>query len=433
MRRAVCPGSFDPVTNGHIDIVSRAAGLFDEVVVAVLVNKTKRSLFTVEERIGMLEEVTGPFANVTVGSFHGLLVDYCRDHDIRAIVKGLRAITDFDYELQMAQMNQRLSGVDTLFMSTSPEYSFVSSSLVKEVATYGGDVAHLLPETGAPAHDRADPRARLRRWIRTRGRVQSAVRAVSGARMWRVYRVFESLDALVTLVEEARGLPMTANCVVPRGDVLELLDDVREALPGELDDAQDVLDRRDEIVAEAEQEAEHTRAGATEDAEQLVAEARAEAQRLVAAARAEAEETVAQARHEAERAVAEGRRQYADLTERARTEAERQAAAGRAAHERFVADGRAEQARLVSQAEVVQAARLEAARIVDTADGEADRLRRDCDAYVDTTLGDLEESLGNALQTVNRSRASMWRGPARPVAGAGVPPGRSGTGMDLID
>src|SRR4029453_8578270 len=130
MRRAVCPGSFDPVTNGHLDIVGRAAGLFDEVVVAVLVNKSKRSLFTVEERIG---------------SFHGLLVAYCRDHDIRAIVKGLRAITDFDYELQMAQMNQRLSGVDTLFMSTSPEYSFVSSSLVKEVATFGGDVAHLLP------------------------------------------------------------------------------------------------------------------------------------------------------------------------------------------------------------------------------------------------------------------------------------------------
>lgn len=147
MRRAVCPGSFDPVTNGHLDIISRAAALFDEVVVAVLVNKTKRSLFSVEERIAMLVDVTATWPNVSIGSFHGLLVDYCRDHDIRAIVKGLRAVTDFDYELQMAQMNQRLSGVDTLFMSTSPEYSFVSSSLVKEVATYGGDVAHLLPAT----------------------------------------------------------------------------------------------------------------------------------------------------------------------------------------------------------------------------------------------------------------------------------------------
>jgi pantetheine-phosphate adenylyltransferase len=147
MRRAVCPGSFDPVTNGHLDIVGRAAGLFDEVVVAVLVNKSKRSLFTVEERIGMLEEVAQTFPNVVIDSFHGLLVDYCREHGIAAIVKGLRAVTDFDYELQMAQMNQRLSGVDTLFLSSSPEYSFVSSSLVKEVATYGGDIAHLLPDT----------------------------------------------------------------------------------------------------------------------------------------------------------------------------------------------------------------------------------------------------------------------------------------------
>ncbi len=145
MRRAVCPGSFDPPTNGHLDIVGRAAALFDEVVVAVLMNKSKKSLFTVEERIAMLTEVTASYPNVRVDSFHGLLVDYCRAHDVRAIVKGLRAVTDFDYELQMAQMNQQLSGVDTLFMSTRPEWSFVASSLVKEIATFGGDVAHLLP------------------------------------------------------------------------------------------------------------------------------------------------------------------------------------------------------------------------------------------------------------------------------------------------
>ena len=114
---------------------------------AVLVNKSKKSLFTVEERIAMLGEIVTPYPNVKVDSFHGLLVDYCREHDVRAIVKGLRAVTDFDYELQMAQMNQQLSGVDTLFMSTSPEWSFVASSLVKEVATFGGDDAHLLPPT----------------------------------------------------------------------------------------------------------------------------------------------------------------------------------------------------------------------------------------------------------------------------------------------
>lgn len=147
MRRAVYPGSYDPVTNGHIDIVERAAGLFDEVVVAVLINKTKKGLFTVDERIDMLREVTSKLPNVRVDSWHGLLVDYCRQNGVQAIVKGLRAVSDFDYELQMAQMNSQLSGVETLFMPTNPLWSFLSSSLVKEVAAYGGDVAHLVPDT----------------------------------------------------------------------------------------------------------------------------------------------------------------------------------------------------------------------------------------------------------------------------------------------
>ncbi len=145
MRRAVCPGSYDPVTNGHLDIVERAAGQFDEVVVAVLINKTKQRMFSVDERIEMLAEVTGHLPNVRIDSWQGLLVDYCAANGIGAVVKGLRAVSDFDYELQMAQMNHQLSGVDTLFMPTKPAYSFLSSSLVKEVATYGGDVTHLLP------------------------------------------------------------------------------------------------------------------------------------------------------------------------------------------------------------------------------------------------------------------------------------------------
>ena len=146
VRRAVCPGSFDPVTNGHLDIVSRAADLYDEVVVAVLINKTKSSLFDLEERLELLSEVTAKYPNVRVDSFHGLLVDYCRAHRIPVIVKGLRAVSDFDYELQMAQMNRGLAGVDTLFMPTNPEYSFLASSLVKEIATYGGDVSSLVPK-----------------------------------------------------------------------------------------------------------------------------------------------------------------------------------------------------------------------------------------------------------------------------------------------
>ncbi len=145
MRRAVCPGSFDPVTLGHLDIVGRASAIYDEVTVAVLVNKTKSSLFTVEERMELLREVTAQYGNVKVDNFHGLLVDYCREHSIPVIVKGLRAISDFDYELQMAQMNHGLAGVETLFMTTNPLYSFLSSSLVKEVATYGGDVSGLVP------------------------------------------------------------------------------------------------------------------------------------------------------------------------------------------------------------------------------------------------------------------------------------------------
>ncbi|SIR75398.1 Phosphopantetheine adenylyltransferase [Microbispora rosea] len=146
LRRVVCPGSFDPVTNGHLDIIGRTSRLYDEVVVAVLINIEKRSLFTVDERIEMLQAVTKEYGNVRVEKFHGLLVDFCRQQGIPTIVKGLRAVSDFDYELQMAQLNYRMSGVETLFMSTNPEYSFLSSSRLKEIARYGGDVSGLVPD-----------------------------------------------------------------------------------------------------------------------------------------------------------------------------------------------------------------------------------------------------------------------------------------------
>lgn len=145
VRRAVCPGSFDPITNGHLDIISRASRLYDEVYVAVMINKSKQGLFAVEERIDLIHQVTAEYGNVRVEAFHGLLVDFCKQRDIPAIVKGLRAVSDFDYELQMAQMNNGLSGVETLFVPTNPTYSFLSSSLVKEVAAWGGDVSHLVP------------------------------------------------------------------------------------------------------------------------------------------------------------------------------------------------------------------------------------------------------------------------------------------------
>ncbi|WP_053707880.1 pantetheine-phosphate adenylyltransferase [Streptomyces sp. NRRL B-3648] len=145
MRRAVCPGSFDPITNGHLDIIARASRLYDEVYVAVMINKSKKGLFEIEERIELIRQVTTDYTNVRVEAFHGLLVDFCKQRDIPAIVKGLRAVSDFDYELQMAQMNVGLTGVETLFVPTNPTYSFLSSSLVKEVAAWGGDVSHLVP------------------------------------------------------------------------------------------------------------------------------------------------------------------------------------------------------------------------------------------------------------------------------------------------
>ena len=146
MARVVCPGSFDPVTNGHLDVIARAAALHDEVVVAVLINITKKSLFSTDERVDMLREVTQGLGNVRVERFHGLLVNFCTANGINGIVKGLRAVSDFEYEMQMAQMNYRLAKVETLFVTTNPTYSFLSSSLVKEIATYGGDVSGLVPE-----------------------------------------------------------------------------------------------------------------------------------------------------------------------------------------------------------------------------------------------------------------------------------------------
>jgi pantetheine-phosphate adenylyltransferase len=142
---ALCPGTFDPVTNGHLDIIKRATRCFDRVVVAVLENPGKTPLFSAEDRVGMLKEATSDLEGLEVESFSGLLVDYARARGTNIVVKGLRAVSDFDYELQMAQMNHRMTGMETFFVATSPQFSYLSSSLIKEVARFGGDVSGLVP------------------------------------------------------------------------------------------------------------------------------------------------------------------------------------------------------------------------------------------------------------------------------------------------
>jgi pantetheine-phosphate adenylyltransferase len=143
---ALCPGTFDPVTNGHLDIIERAAERFDAVIVGVLDNPAKQPLFGVDERVQMLKDVTADLGNVEVDRFSGLLVEYATQRGAGVVVKGLRAVTDFEFEIQMAQMNHQLTGLETLFMPTSPSWSFLSSSLVKEVARFGGDVSELVPK-----------------------------------------------------------------------------------------------------------------------------------------------------------------------------------------------------------------------------------------------------------------------------------------------
>lgn len=145
MSRAVCPGTFDPLTNGHLDVIGRAATMFDEVIVAAGVNESKNRLFEDSERVEMLREVLASYDNVSVDTFDGLLVDFCRARGAVAIVKGVRSPGDYEYELQMARMNRRLTGVETVFLPAAPEHTHLSSSLVKEVARLGGDVSPFLP------------------------------------------------------------------------------------------------------------------------------------------------------------------------------------------------------------------------------------------------------------------------------------------------
>lgn len=146
MKRAIYPGSFDPLTLGHMDVIRRSAQIVDELVIGVLKNSAKNSLFSLEERVSMIKEMTDSMPNVTVMSFDGLLVDYMKQIDATIIVRGLRAVTDFEYELQIAQTNHVANpDVETIFLTTSLQYSYLSSTIVKEFASYGGDISHFVP------------------------------------------------------------------------------------------------------------------------------------------------------------------------------------------------------------------------------------------------------------------------------------------------
>ena len=233
-----------------------------------------------------------------------------------------------------------------------------------------------------------------------------------------MYRVFETLDELVQTVEEAYGVPMTANCMVPRRDVLVLLDELRNAFPAELDDAQDVLDQRDVIISDAEASAAESIAAAEEEARRIMDEAEDRSRRMVEDAENRAHATVAEAQEEASRRREDADREYRQVTERAAAEAERQVASGNAAYDRSVQDGLAEQERLVSESTVVREANDQARRIIDAAHADSNRLRGECDVYVDDKLAEFEASLSSTLRTIGRDRAALRKG-----AGASGYPG----------
>jgi len=225
-----------------------------------------------------------------------------------------------------------------------------------------------------------------------------------------MYKTFQGMDDLQQMVEQAYGVPMTSNCMVPRREVLDILDEMRNAIPIELDDAQDVLDHRDDIIGDAQDRADRTIRDAEADRDAILEDARARADEMLRDAEDRANATVAQAEDQADRLVTDARREYEQTTSRAADEADRLVAEGNASYQRSVDEGIAEQQRLVSDSEVVRSAEAEAKRIVESAHADSDRLRTECDRYVDSTLATFEESLSNTLRTVGRDRAALRKG-----------------------
>lgn len=225
-----------------------------------------------------------------------------------------------------------------------------------------------------------------------------------------MYKTFQGMDDLQQMVEQAYGVPMTANCMVPRREVLDILDEMRNAIPIELDDAQDVLDHRDNIIADSQAQANNLVADAEDEQDRILREAQARANDLVQDAEDRAASTVAHAEAEADRLVSDARREYEQATERAAAEADRLINSGNESYQRSVDEGIAEQQRLISESEVVRNAEAEAQRIIESAHADSDRLRTECDRYVDSTLAEFESSLTDTLRVVNRDRAALRKG-----------------------
>ena len=381
---AICPGSFDPVTNGHLDIIGRAAQLYDEVVVAVFVNQSKSSLFTRRRAPRHAGRGRPPqYGNVRIDSFHGLVVDYCRAHDIPVIVKGLRAVSDFDYELQMAQMNRGLAGVDTLFMPTNPEYSFLASSLVKEIAKWGGDVSALVPPDVLK-------------------RLQDAARGQRTRRQADDRPTLARADELLPSWSSWSRPPARCRCPRPAScrasGCSDLLDELREVLP-----------------AGDGRGPQRGRPAASELLQDAYDKAAAARERAVA----EADTVLADAGHQAEQSP---RRPSRGGRDRSRPRPGRARPAGRVdqrAPGRREGRGRAARGRRALRARHHRAGRhpttprcrAEADRYNHDARAEAERyatkLTADAEDYAERTLDELSAVLHRAAQTAEQGRAAL--------------------------
>ena len=295
-RLAICPGSFDPITKGHEDIIRRAGTLFDRVIVVVSSNPDKRPIFSLDERVGLIRDVCGDMPNMEVDKFSGLLIDYVRAHKAVAIVKGLRAVSDFDYEFQMALTNKKLYPyAETVFLTPNSDNMYLSSSMVRQIARFGGDVGSFVP---AAILDTVTERLRAQ---------YAAVGTTSEEGGVSPMNIDEILDVIDELLDRAWSLPLSGGrCVVDADKVRDLIDDIRLNIPGEIKQAKAIVSDRAEIIDGAKKEAEQIVRKAEDRARALIAQ-----QEVTKAAQAKASEILSQAQIKA-REIRQAAQEFSD-------------------------------------------------------------------------------------------------------------------------